>query len=94
MDKLTKEEIKKIQKTLPNILDRNPKLSSIGRFSVKPELAYHNLINDWIPNQPDHYALMNIFILVGFDVLTFVRIISFKEDWGGGVLGIINENEE
>lgn len=66
-----------ILNSMPPLNTREPKLSAIGSWKDF-DSTYHNLINEWIPNQPDSDQLMRLFIHLGFRVEPFIYALAGK----------------
>lgn len=59
--------------------ERKTKMGMIGT-SDNYDNWYGNLINEWIPSQPDAAELMHLFILCEFDPLPFLKIVNAMKD--------------
>lgn len=78
------QRIIEIVEALPPYKDRQPKMKGSWHFPdldrhVQFDAIYSDLINVWIPNQPDKNVLMELFILCGFDSLAFVELVITGE---------------
>lgn len=73
-----------IVRNLQPYKERSPKLKTSDNFPGRTKLErgealYSNLINEWIPGQPDSRVLMELFILLNFSALAFVELVITGE---------------
>lgn len=75
----TIERIIEIIRGFPKLKDRVPPFKRPAEYQSTPEQGYDWLINIWMPTQPDFETLVELTVLLNFNVLLVVAALMGEE---------------